>query len=58
MLNYVTNGTGFNLAGFGSDATTSSVICPSLLFDNVELAKAENETGRPPLVPSPTMVAQ
>lgn len=58
VLNYVNTGSGFNLAGLGGDATTSSVICPSLLFDNVELAKAENEGGRPPLVPSPTLVAQ
>ncbi len=58
VLNYVNNGSSFNLAGVGSDATTSSVICPSLLFDNVELAKAENEAGRPPIVPSPTLVAQ
>ncbi len=57
VLNYVNNGSSFNLAGFGSDATTSSVICPSLLFDNVELAKAENEAGRPPLVPSPVLAA-
>ena len=58
VLNYVNNGFSFNLAGYGSDATTSSVICPSLLLDNVEFVKAEDDAGRPPLVPSPILIAQ
>ena len=58
VLNYVNNGSSFNLAGAGSDATTSSVICPALLFDNVELAKAENEGERAPIVPPPPVTQQ
>jgi predicted Zn-dependent protease len=55
VLNYVNNGSAINHADAGADATTSSVICPSLLFDNVELARAENEPGRAPLVPPPPL---
>ncbi|HEY7303037.1 MAG TPA: metallopeptidase TldD-related protein [Bryobacteraceae bacterium] len=55
VLNYVNNGSAINHADAGADATTSSVICPSLLFDNVELARAENEAGRAPLVPPPAL---
>ena len=58
VLNYVNNGTAFNRADSGSDATTSSVICPSLLFDNVDLARAENEPGKPPVVPAPALTVQ
>lgn len=58
VLNYVNNGSGFNLMDEGGDATSSSVICPSLLFDNVDLARVEEEAGRLPLVPAPSLVAQ
>ncbi len=58
VLNYVNNGSSFNLADAGSDATTSSVICPSLLFDNVDLARAEDQAGRLPIVPPPALIAQ
>ncbi len=57
VLNYVTNGTGINVADSGSDATVSSVVCPSLLFDNIEVAKAETEGVRAPVVPPPALVA-
>jgi predicted Zn-dependent protease len=55
VLNYVNNGSSFNLANAGSDATTSSVICPSLLFDSVDLARAEEENGKLPIVPPPAL---
>ncbi len=58
VFNYVNNGSSFNLANAGTDATTSSVICPSLLFDNVDLAHAEDQPGRLPIVPPPTLIAQ
>jgi hypothetical protein len=57
VLNYMNNGSGFNFADISSDATTSSVICPSLLFDSLELSRAENEPGKLPLVPAPALVA-
>ena len=58
VLNYVNNGSSFNLLDVGSDATTSSVICPSLLFDSVELTRAENEGSKLPIVPSPVLDPQ
>ena len=57
-FNYVNNGSSFNIADTGSDATTSAVICPSLLFDSVELARAENEGSRLPVVPPPALDPQ
>ncbi|MFL6416494.1 MAG: metallopeptidase TldD-related protein [Bryobacteraceae bacterium] len=56
VLNYVTNGTSLNLADSGGGATTSSVIAPSMLFDSVDLAPAEDDAGRLPAVPPPTFV--
>ncbi len=58
VLNYVNNGSSFNLLDAGSDATTSTVICPSLLFDGVELTRAENEGSKLPVVPSPALDPQ
>jgi hypothetical protein len=58
VLNYVNNGSGFNLMDSGGDATSSSVICPSLLFDNVDLAKVEEEAGKLPIVAPPALIAQ
>lgn len=58
VLNYVNNGSSFDLADVGSDVTTSSVICPSLLFDEVDLAQAEDQAGRPPIVPPPALISQ
>lgn len=58
VLNYINNGSGFNRADSGQSATTSSVIAPSLLLDSVDLARAENEPGKLPLVPAPALMAQ
>jgi hypothetical protein len=57
VLNYVNNGTSLNLADAGGDATSSSVIAPSMLFDSVDLAPAESEAGRLPTVPPPSLVS-
>lgn len=58
VLNYMNNGSSFNLADLGSDATSSSVICPSLLFDSLDLTRAEEEASRPPIVPPPPFAAR
>jgi predicted Zn-dependent protease len=55
VLNYVNNGSSFDLADTGSDATTSSVISPSLLFNSLDLSRVEEEAGRLPVVPPPTL---
>ncbi len=58
VLNYLNNGSSFDLIDVGSDATTSSVICPSLLFDSVDLGRTEEQAGRPPVVPPPALTPQ
>jgi predicted Zn-dependent protease len=58
VLNYVNNGSSFNLLDVGSDATTSAVICPSLLFDAVELTHAESEGSKLPVVSPPVLDPQ
>ena len=58
VFNYVNNGSSFDLADEGGDATSSSIICPSLLFDSLDLQRAEAEAGRLPIVPPPALTAQ
>ncbi len=58
VFNYVNNGSGFNHADAGASATSTAVIAPSLLFDSLELAKAETEPGKLPIVPAPAFVAE
>ena len=58
VFNYVNNGSSLNLADAASDATSSSVVAPSMLFDSVDLAPAESEGGRLPTVPPPTLSSQ
>jgi hypothetical protein len=58
VFNYVNNGSSFNHADLGSSATTTTVIAPSLLVDNVDLVRAENEPGRLPIVAAPALIAQ
>ena len=58
VFNYVNDGSTLNIADLRNDATTSSVICPSLLLDSVELMRAENEAGAAPIVPPPSLAAE
>ncbi len=55
VLNYMNNGSSFDFADAGSDATTSTVVCPSLLFSSVDLDRAEGEAGKLPIVPPPPL---
>ena len=58
VLNYVNNGSSLNLAEGRDSATTSSVVCPSLLFDSIDLGRADIEANRLPVVPPPTLTPQ
>jgi TldD protein len=58
VLNYINNGSSFNHLDSGSDATSSTVVCPSLLFDSVDLARSESEPGKLPSVAPPALVAE
>jgi TldD protein len=48
----------FALVGAGSFITTSSVVAPSLLFEEMELEPVQQETPKPPIVPPPPLAAQ
>jgi hypothetical protein len=58
VFNYVNNGSSFNHADGANSATTTAIVAPSLLLDSVDLARAENEPGKLPLVPAPALIAQ
>jgi hypothetical protein len=45
----------FALVGAGSFITTSSVIAPAVLFEELELAPVQEETPKPPIVPAPVL---
>jgi hypothetical protein len=57
VLNYANNGTSIDYADSGAGVTTSSVVCPSLLFYTVDLDRALDEAGKPPEVPPPSLIA-
>jgi hypothetical protein len=58
VLNYVNRGSAFNLTNSGGNAAMSSVICPSLLFDSVDVERAEGDVNKAPLVPPPALSGQ
>lgn len=47
----------FALVGAGTFTTTSDVIAPAILFEEMELQPAKQETPKPPIVPPPPMTA-
>ncbi|MBV9759720.1 MAG: hypothetical protein JO340_04060 [Acidobacteriaceae bacterium] len=57
VFNYVNNGSSFDLAAMAADATTSTVVCPSLLFPSLDLGPIEDEASRLPIVPAPALNA-
>ncbi len=48
----------FALVGAGSFTTTSTVIAPAVLFEELELEPEKEETPQPPIVPPPTLTGQ
>ncbi len=57
-FNYLDNGAPFALLGFGNGAAEVSVVAPSLLIDDLEMAKVDDEQPKLPLVPSPFALSQ
>jgi len=45
----------FALVGAGSFTTTASIVAPAVLFEELELEPAKEETPKPPIVPPPTL---
>jgi TldD protein len=48
----------FALVGAGSFITTASIVAPAVLFEELELEPAKEETPKPPIVPPPTLTSQ
>lgn len=55
VLNYINNGSSYNWANAPGYVTESSVICPSLLFDNLDLDRAQDDLRKLPIVPPPSI---
>jgi len=58
VLNYVNNGSSFDWIDTPGEATVSSIVAPSLLFESVDLDRSRDELERPPIVPPPAFVAK
>lgn len=57
-FNYLDNGAPFALLGYGSGAAEVSVVAPSLLIDDLELTKDDDEMPKLPIVPPPSIGPQ
>lgn len=57
LFDYLENGVPFALMGAGSAMAESTVIAPSILVDDLELLRVEDEQPKLPIVPPPTMVS-
>jgi TldD protein len=55
VFNYLENGQLFALAGAGAETAETSVVAPSLLIDDLELVRMEDEQPKLPLVPAPEL---
>jgi TldD protein len=53
-FNYLDNGAPFALLGYGSGAAEVTVVAPSVLVDDLELSKVDDELPKLPIVPSPS----
>jgi TldD protein len=54
-FNYLENGAPFALLGFGSSSAQVSVVSPSVLIDDLEMSKIDDELPKLPIVPSPLL---
>jgi hypothetical protein len=58
IFNYLENGAPMALVGAGSYAAEASVVAPSLLVDDLEVRKLDDELPKLPIVPSPLAEAR
>jgi TldD protein len=54
-FDYLDNGAPFALLGFGSGSAQVSVVAPSVLIDDLEMLKVDDEMPKLPIVPPPTV---
>jgi hypothetical protein len=57
-FNYLDNGAPFALLGYGSGAAEVTVVGQSLLIDDLEMSKIDDEMPKLPIVPAPSLLSQ
>ncbi len=57
-FDYLENGVQFALLGFGNSSAEVSVAAPSVLIDDLELTKIDDEMQKLPIAPPPTVAAR
>ncbi|HYL74722.1 MAG TPA: metallopeptidase TldD-related protein [Bryobacteraceae bacterium] len=55
VFNFIDSNAPFALMGAGTFITTSSVIAPSILFDELEFEPVQDDVPKPPIVPPPPL---
>lgn len=55
VFDYLENGAPYAVMGLGSEAAESTVIAPSILIDDLDLVKMEDELPKLPIVPPPVL---
>ncbi|MCS6951954.1 MAG: metallopeptidase TldD-related protein [Bryobacterales bacterium] len=55
LFEYLENGAPFALSGAGSFVAESAVVAPSVLFEELQLERAEEQLPNPPVVPPPSL---
>ncbi len=55
IFNYLENGQLFALMGAGGETAETTVVAPSLLIDDLELVRVEDEQPKLPIVPAPEL---
>jgi hypothetical protein len=58
VFNFTDSNAPLALIGAGTYTTSSSVIAPAILFDEMELEPIQEEVTRPPVVPAPSLVTE
>jgi TldD protein len=53
VFHFLNNGAPFALIGLGGFIAPTTIVSPSLLFDEVEFERPQDELSKPPLVPPP-----
>jgi hypothetical protein len=57
-FNYLENGAPFALLGYGSGSAEVSVVAPSVLIDDLELTKNDDEQQKLPIAPPPSVASR
>lgn len=58
VFNFTDSNAPLALLGAGNYTTSSSVIAPAILFDELELEPIQEEVTRPPVVPAPALTTE